>query len=269
MQRHDLGDWQVFALTDCAPAAAASAYSFPDANLATHPDAAARWLPDNSFHTRFGVFLLRGVAGDVLVDCGVGPGPHAYFPGLRGGLPAALAAAGSALDLVSTVIFTHLHLDHVGWAGHLPNAKFRVSAAEWAHWSDRGTDAGLPHHVAAFAACVAPLAEAGRLAQVGAISDEITPGISLLPAPGHTPGHHAVLVSERLLIAGDTWHNPAQIEVAAWSHRADHDKEAAAATRARLAAQAERDNWLIAAGHFQADVCLGTIAAGRFRPLTA
>jgi len=272
MRHIDLGGTQIFALCDCAPAPAPCDYAFPDAVLAEHPEAAAHWFAGEKFRTRFGAFLLRTGGGEVLVDCGMGPGPNDYFPGLRGELPASLAAAGSSLERISAVLFTHLHIDHVGWAPALPHARFFVAEPEWLHWSRGGAAAGLPHHVAAFARCVAPLAEAGRLAFMLS-GTELFPGIVPWSAPGHTPGHHAVLVQGRVLIAGDTWHNPAQVEVPAWCHRADADKPAASTTRARIAAAAHEHGWLIAAGHFTEANVFGHVAANpggyAFVPLTA
>jgi glyoxylase-like metal-dependent hydrolase (beta-lactamase superfamily II) len=271
MRHVDVEGTRVVALCDCAPAAAACAWSFPDAVLAEHPEVASRWFEGGLFRTRFGAFLLRTPGGDVLVDCGIGPGPIAYFPGLRGQLPAMLAAAGSALEQIAAVLFTHLHVDHVGWAPLLPNARLFVSEAEWAHWSC-GAAAGLPHHVEAIERCIAPLAQVGRLAFMR-MESEVLPGIRALPAFGHTPGHCALLVHERLLIAGDTWHNPAQIAVPAWCHRADMDKQAAVATRARIAEEARREGWIIAAGHFSEANVFGHIRSGAdgysFTPLAA
>jgi glyoxylase-like metal-dependent hydrolase (beta-lactamase superfamily II) len=271
MRQIDLDGLRLFALTDCAPAPAECAYSFPDAALADRPEVAARWFGEGCFRTRFGPFLLRGGGGDVLVDCGLGPGDVGYFPNLRGDLPAALAAAGSSLAAIADVVFTHLHVDHVGWAPHLPHARFHVAAAEWAHWSGLGA-AGLPHHTEAVARCVAPLAAAGRLATLASDAEPV-PGLRLLAATGHTPGHHAVLVGGRVLIAGDAWHNPAQIAVPAWCHRADMDKPEAMATRTRLAAMARDRGWIVAAGHFTDENAFGRIAAGpqglAFAPLSA
>ena len=156
------------------------------------------------------------------------------------------------------MVFTHLHVDHVGWAPFLPGARFIVAEAEWAHWSRRDPSPGLPHHVEAVQRCVAPLAEAGRLRAVPA-GAEIAPGIVLREATGHTPGHHAVEVRDRLLIAGDAWHNPAQVEVPAWCHRADRDRPAATATRIRLATEARDRGWLVAAGHFTDQNAFGRI----------
>ncbi len=262
MRSVEVAGIRVVALTDCAPAPAACGYSFPEADLAAHPEVAARWFSGGEFRTRFGPFLLRGGNGDVLVDCGMGP-EVGYFPGLLGDLPGELARAGSSLDRVTEVVFTHLHVDHVGWAPYLPNALFHVAAAEWAHWA--GPGAGLAHHVEAVGRCIAPLATAGRLVMA---EREVLPGVRLIAAPGHTPGHQAVLVGEGLLIAGDTWHNPAQIAVPQWCHRADMDKAAAVVTRGRIAALARENGWLVAAGHFTAENVFGRIGAG-FEPLSA
>ncbi len=271
MQHVTIEGTRVFALCDCVPDPAACAWSFPDAVLGEHPETADRWFEGGMFRTRFAPFLLRTAGGDVLVDCGMGPGPNDYFPGLRGQLRESLAHAGSALERVTAVLFTHLHVDHVGWAPLLPDARFFVGEREWAHWS-QGAEAGLPHHVEAIARCIVPLAEAGRLAfmRTGA---EVLPGIVPLPAFGHTPGHCTILLHERLLIAGDTWHNPAQIEVPHWCHRADMDRAAAIEARSRIAGEAHRADWIIAAGHFTAANSFGRIAARDggyfFTPLTA
>ncbi|MFT7650132.1 MAG: glyoxylase-like metal-dependent hydrolase (beta-lactamase superfamily II), partial [Candidatus Poriferisodalaceae bacterium] len=54
-----------------------------------------------------------------------------------------LAAAGFAPEEVTTVLCTHLHVDHVGWntvlAGDVwtptfPNARYLFGETEWQHW---------------------------------------------------------------------------------------------------------------------------------------
>jgi glyoxylase-like metal-dependent hydrolase (beta-lactamase superfamily II) len=258
MRMLEVEGWRVFALTDCRPAPAECAYSFPDAVLDDHPDAAARWFPGGAFRTRFGPFLLRRAGLDVLVDCGLGPGGVGYFPNMAGNLPERLMEAGSSPEQVAAVVFTHLHVDHVGWAPFLPRARFHVAARELAHWQK--PDAGLPHHMEAIARCVAPLAANGKLAtvEVGTHA-EVLPGLELIAAHGHSPGHCAVLVGGRLLVAGDAWHNPSQVAVPSWCHRADMDKPTAIAARTRLAAQARAAGWTVAAGHFIEENAFGRI----------
>ena len=258
------GAWTVTALTDAAPAPAPVAYSFPTAPVESRPALAARWFPDGEFRTRFGCWLLRTTGRNVLVDAGIGPGPVTYFPGLAGRLEAALREQSVALADIDLLVFTHLHLDHLGWAPWLPNAAFAVAEAEWAHWADGGEAAGKPHHVAAFRTSLLPLAARVRCLPAGGAAAE---GVVLLPAPGHTPGHCGVLVANRLLIAGDLWHNPAQVAEPTWCHRADHDPGQAVATRHALGRRALAEQWVVGAGHFE--VPFGRVTAQGFEPAMA
>jgi glyoxylase-like metal-dependent hydrolase (beta-lactamase superfamily II) len=279
--RLDLGEISVHALTDCAPAAVAAGYAFPDADFAAHPQLAAQWMAGGLFRTRFGAFLIRTQEVDILVDCGLGPDPVGYFPGLRGGLLARIEHAGSSADRIGIVLFTHLHVDHVGWATKpdgmplFPRARYLVGGAEWAHWSRLGDHAGLPHHVAAVRRSILPLAQAGLLHPMQAEA-QIAPGIKLLPTPGHTPGHQSILVKgahRTLLIAGDLWHNPAQVAVPCWGHRADMDRSAAMRIRTAVAERASREGWIIGAGHFVEAAAFGRIrqvpGSLSFEPLVA
>ena len=267
MRRLELKGAEILALTDCAPAPALSSYSFPEARLEEHPRAAARWLPGACFCTRFGVFLVRLRGRTILVDCGLGPGPVAYFPGLAGRLPRQLGEIGIATDDIDLVVFTHLHLDHVGWAvgpdgsATFAKARYVVGAEEWAHWNDQGEAAGLPHHVAGVSNSVKPLVRAGVL-DCAAANAEIAPGIMLIDSAGHSPGHRSVLVrAERdaLLITGDLWHNPAQIAQPNWCHRADMNKDKAVAARRRIREAALDNGWLIGSGHFLEEHVFGRI----------
>src|SRR5690606_37896487 len=67
---------------------------------------------------------------------------------------------------------------------------------------------------------------------------EIAPGVRLMPTPGHTPGHVAVLVADgdaALLVLGDALTNPVvSFRHPGWPLATDEDTEAGAATRTRL-----------------------------------
>lgn len=273
MRRLDLDGATLFALTDAAPAPAASNYAFPEADFAAHPELTARWFPDDTFRTRFGVFALLCRDGRiVMVDAGLGPGPDPYFNGLGGRLPEEFEAAGLDPNAVSLVVFSHFHLDHVGWAldetgaPRFSHARYLAPAAEIAHWQAQGEEAALPHHVAAYRRSIAPIIESRRLeaAEAGLpifSSGKIT--ASLLPAPGHTAGHHAILIEgagRPVLIAGDSWHNPAQIAIPGWCHRADRDQGLARQSRSALAERAAKTAAIVAAGHFIESEAFGRIA---------
>ncbi len=266
MRTIDHGGLTLLRLTDATPPPADWAYAFPShAGDADQPPR-RRWAPDEKFHTAFTVHAVVGDGGVALIDLGIGPGPVAYFGGLEGSLVRELAAAGLAPTDVTAVLFTHLHLDHVGWASRdgkpcFPNARYAAPAAEVDHWRRNGAASALPHHVVAFESHLAPLLAEGRLTPLA--EGAPMPGADWLrfrQVPGHTPGHAAV-VSERarLIVAGDAWHSPAQIERPDWCHRADRDAASAIASRQALARYAADSGALVAVGHFQEEAGFGQI----------
>ncbi|MBN8908828.1 MAG: MBL fold metallo-hydrolase, partial [Rhodospirillales bacterium] len=105
-----------------------------------------------------------------------------------------LTAAGFAPDSIDTVLCTHLHVDHVGWNTKLvggqwvptfANARYVFGRIEFEHWRDHSDDAV---HRAVFNDSVKPIADAGKadlVASDARLADEIT----LIPTPGHSPGH--------------------------------------------------------------------------------
>ena len=259
MRRVELRNVTVLSLTDAEPPPAGWCYAFPGPAAEAGQETRKRWAGDGQFHTRFTVhaFVRSGLV--TLVDAGLGPGPSGYFAGLRGRLDQGLAEAGLTPSMVDCVMFTHFHLDHVGWASHggvpcFPNARYLAPAAELAHWRLHGAAAALPHHTAAFEQHVAPLLVLGLLD--GFEDGRLAPGavpLAYRSVPGHTPGHAAVVFSEggeRAVIAGDAWHSPAQIERPDWCHRADRDPAAAVRARIGLAQWALDTRALVAAGHF-------------------
>lgn len=280
MRRINIGDVALIALTDAEPAPAEWSYAF--ARHAEEADAPARhrWAPDGTFRTRFTVHALVQDGRATLIDAGLGPGPHAYFGGLGGQLDREMAAAGVTPEMVDCVMFTHFHLDHIGWASRdgtpcFPNARYVAPAAELAHWRAQGGQAALPHHVAAFERALAPLI--ARELVLGLEPDQPAPHgipLSYKALPGHTAGHCAVILergSRPLAVAGDSWHSPAQIERPDWGHRADSDPQSAVLSRRLLAQWAHDTGALVAAGHFPEEQGIGEIEATaeglRWRPV--
>nr|WP_258545220.1 MBL fold metallo-hydrolase [Micromonospora provocatoris] len=113
-------------------------------------------------------------AGDgpvTLVDAGIGPADSmaASWAPVPGRLPAELAAAGIDPADVRTVVLTHLHTDHVGWAGPLfPNADHLIQRAE--------VDALELFHPELPARLLTPLRAAGRLRVVDGDGRELGAG---------------------------------------------------------------------------------------------
>ncbi|MER8221940.1 MBL fold metallo-hydrolase [Streptomyces sp. NPDC094143] len=247
----------------------------PDGYVQLHPRA---WFPDSpgAFWEDHGGHLddegfLRASVGALLVeyedralllDTGFGPAhvpaDHTIPPLGRiegGGLPDALAAAGAAWESVDTVAFTHLHDDHVGWAGdeRLRGARFVASAAEWRGAHRR--PAGQPVAV--------------RDGQ------ELFPGVTAFATPGHTPGHLSYVIrggsgGPAAVVVGDVLHSALQLADLTWRAASDIDPAEAVRSRRKVVAELSRPGTIGFAGHFSGAV-FGRLAVSgdalRWQPL--
>lgn len=82
---------------------------------------------------------------------------------------------------------------------------------------------------------------------------EVVPGVYAVPAPGHTPGHIAVVISSakaQLLHIADAVLHPLHLEHPAWRNVFDLNEDDAVATRQRLLDRAAADKMNILAYHF-------------------
>jgi len=168
--------------------------------------------------------------------------------------------AGFAPDSIDTVLCTHLHVDHVGWNTSLvngkwvptfANARYVFGRAEYEHWRD---DREEPDKVAVFNDSVKPVADAGR-ADLVASDARLTDEITLIPTPGHSPGHMSVHIrsdGEEALLTGDVAHHPCQMAHLDWSSTADSDPVRSAATRRELFGRFADTPTLVIGGHFNA-----------------
>ncbi len=137
-----------------------------------------------------------------------------------------------------------------GWAPTFPRAKYIFNRGEYDYFTAPkiANDPRFPW----VADCVLPLrgaAEVELVADGAAVTDEIT----LVPSPGHTPGHTSFLIQsagERALVLGDVAHNPAQVTEPRWQPVFDLDPAQAADTRASLMQRIEEQGWRLVAGHF-------------------
>jgi glyoxylase-like metal-dependent hydrolase (beta-lactamase superfamily II) len=251
----------------------------PDGVVPLHP---RRWLPASTeqawaAHPEYldasgnlvasigGLLVERGTRG-LLIDAGFGPGTLPAEPGdargtiTGGALLDSLAAVGRDPASIEAVAFTHLHLDHVGWAWQpgpgaaappFVGAEYLVAEPEWtrrelleAHGTGREILDALAPRV--------------RTVSEG---EEIFPDVRVRLTDGHTPGHTSYVITgggRRLIVLGDALHTPLQVAYPEWSAVVDHDRALSAEHRRRLVAALAEPGTVGFGGHF-ADVVFGRV----------
>ncbi len=203
-------------------------------------------------------FLLKTPAHVILVDSCVGnnksvPGMPSWHRRSDGRFMAALTAAGVGPEDVDYVLCTHLHTDHVGWNTRLedgrwvptfPNARYLMPAADEEFFSASAGNA--------YTQSVLPVVEAGQVELVTA-GHMLGDCITLIPTPGHTPGHVSVLVTSgtaEAVITGDALHTSAQCRRPDWHFKYDTDPELAAVSRRQLLEGVSEANRTVLGSHF-------------------
>lgn len=238
--------------------------------------AAARLPPgmvdaeSNSILLSFNSYVVETAGKVVLIDAGIGNGkerldrPHWHR---RDGLfMAALTEMGFAPERVDIVINTHMHADHVGWntvaddngdwVPAFPNARYLAPGVDLAFWSERFATEGDALLHGSFADSVVPLLKLGRLEGV-ALPHEIVSGLTLEPAPGHSPGMAVVRLhtdAAEVLFLADVIHHPAQLSDPSKGSNFCMDPAVAAATRRRLLDECAATATIVAPYHFPAPV---------------
>jgi glyoxylase-like metal-dependent hydrolase (beta-lactamase superfamily II) len=225
-----------------------------------------RWGPyeshliDHKVRFNLGSYLIRSEGRTILVDTGLGPKPAETPDAPWGQLLHDFQAKGVRPEDVDMVVMTHLHRDHVGWnlkaegkkfVPTFPKARYWMSTKDWeaCHQPDV-----QPTRFVNAPTCVWPLAELG-LVEFMQGEHKLTRDLTALPTPGHTPGHMSILVTsqgQRALVLGDAAHSPVQVLEPDWVSRADMDPEVTRQTRKALLDRLEREDILVAAGHFHA-----------------
>lgn len=192
------------------------------------------------------VFLIEHPAGLCLVDAGqtAAAAQPGYFPAwypffrlarfeLDTGdeASAQLSAAGYDPKQIRWLVMTHLHTDHAGGVAEFPGAEVLVTRAEWEaaqglggrlrgylpqYWPEKIR----PRVIDFTGPPIGPFRASYDVASDGRLL--------MVPFPGHTQGHAALLVridpAQAYLCAGDAAHTASALarvapEIAAWCQR--------------------------------------------------
>ena len=207
--------------------------------------------PEGQVRLNFGCYLITDGDRTVMVDAGIGDAVSQ--PGLTAGLmPEAVDALGIPRDSVETVIYSHMHFDHIGGSQRgrrivFEKARHLFHENEWSHWSVAKDDIGT-----AAQGIMKPLFDAEVVDFIDQ-DTQVLPGVTAVEAFGHTPGHLTVsIISEgtRTLIGGDISNHPFHVEHPDWSLPVDNDHEMASTTRDRVFEAIKDTDTRFLAGHY-------------------
>lgn len=172
-----------------------------------------------------------------------------------------LAAAGYRPEEIDLVIVSHFHGDHINGirlkdgTPVFPNARLLVPEPEWAFWMDDGQMSRAPEAMRGAFQNVRRVfgPEAGKVERFAG-ERELVPGITAVPALGHTPGHHAFRLSsgdQSLLVWSDTTNKPELfVRNPDWQVVFDMDGNRAAETRKRLLDMLASERMPVVGYHF-------------------
>jgi N-acyl homoserine lactone hydrolase len=163
-------------------------------------------------------YLVEHPAGRILFDTGFSPIDAAmrqrFRPRARP-VEEVLAVAGLATADIDLIANCHLHADHAGGNYRFPDVPIYIQEKELelAHKMDHT----FPEFAVDFP---------GARIEIVLGEAEIVPGVRLIPTPGHTPGHQAMVVDTNIgpvLLAGQVFNTASQFSLAAFAHRLERE----------------------------------------------
>ncbi|MGH7639587.1 MAG: N-acyl homoserine lactonase family protein [Candidatus Dormibacteria bacterium] len=127
-----------------------------------------------------------------------------------------LAALGLRGTDITDVVNTHLHFDHAGNNDAFPNATVHVQREQYEVALD---NASFPNQYWRLAGVHFDLLDG---------ESDLGDGLSVIPTPGHVPGHQSVLVQlesgQNIVICGDAIYDQDNLGFEAWKGHMDPDQ---------------------------------------------
>ena len=218
-------------------------------------------LPLESIYTPYTHLFVNTGKHRILVDMGAGK----VIPN-NGNLPISMRNVGIKPEDIDYVFITHAHPDHIG--GTLdasgkpvyPNAKYYIWRKEWDFWfSDSASELTNKFFIKVAREQLSPIKK--RIIFLDEES-EVLPAVSVLSAPGHTPGHMVVVFNsgkEKLYYVADTVLYPLHLEYPDWLPVYDILPEEAALSKSKIFNLVSEEEALVIGQHFTPFPSLGKV----------
>ncbi len=269
--RSKLGDYQLTAIDD------GTWFLKIDDDFVRNADAAAvnralgaAFLPPGVLPVSFTVLVVNTGSKLVMIDAGTG-GQVADTAGV---MLANLAVAGVEPKAIDTIVISHFHPDHIDGLKTkdgdkvFPNAEILVPEPEWTFWMDDAQMSKAPDRIKVYFRNARRIfGDIAKDVQRFKPGVEVAPGITSIPAFGHTPGHAAFSVASRnqsLLVVSDTVRNPYLFaRYPDWQPLFDMDGPMAVKARRQMLDRAASDRMLVQGYHFPFPACGHIVRQGK------
>ena len=196
--------------------------------------------------------FIKAGKRNILIDTGCGDG----FQESAGKLVMNLITEGINPEDIDTVIYTHGHEDHAGGTFDVngnpvfPHAKYIVSMKEWQCWEEKPD---TPLNQGLFGSVRKNLLPIPEKFDRVADNYKMMPGITLIPASGHTPGSIIIRIksgNDELLCIGDLIHSHREFTQPDCYSFLDSDPEKALKLRTEGLTEIAQSRTLVFACHF-------------------
>jgi N-acyl homoserine lactone hydrolase len=153
----------------------------------------------------FSCYLIKHGDDYMVWDTGFGKGAGAQAP--KETIPEQIAKLELKADNIKYVAISHYHGDHVGQVELFPKSTLLIGKGDWEALTDPAKKTGMANP-----ATFAPFISGGSKVEPVAYDQDVFGDgtVTMINTPGHTPGHHSLLVKLKekgyVLLSGDLAH---------------------------------------------------------------